>query len=168
MTAAEQKSVDRLVQALHDMRNDNAQFREDVKRQVEAINSKVEKKHVPITLETDILSLVQTCFNDSLKGVLTKYDSPLAKIATEVITEHKDELKAIIKGAFSEVIRTEDFKASIVSAFSHKVARTIISNNDGTFDKVANELKQDPVFKAKMAIAVSNVVEECLVKKQNP
>ena len=33
-----------------------------------------------------------------------------------------------------------------------------------TVDKVSNELKQDAIFKSKMAIAVSNVVEECLKK----
>ena len=36
------------------------------------------------------------------------------------------------------------------------------SQHDGLFDKVSNELKQDSVFKAKMSLAVSNVVEECL------
>jgi hypothetical protein len=65
------------------------------------------------------------------------------------------------------VILTDEFKQSIVSAFSHKVARTIISNNDGLFDKVSNELKQDSVFKARMAMAVSNVVEECLRDRES-
>jgi hypothetical protein len=56
----------------------------------------------------------------------------------------------------------DDFKQAIVSGFSHKVARTIISNNDGLFDKVSNDLKQDAIFKSRMSLAVSNVVEECL------
>lgn len=49
---------------------------------------------------------------------------------------------------------------------SHKVTRTIISNNEGLFDKVSNELKNDATFKAKMAIAVSNVVNECLLERE--
>ena len=76
------------------------------------------------------------------------------------------ELKEIVDSSFKKVIRTEEFKASIVSAFSHKIARSIISNNDGLFDKVNNELKQDPVFKSKITLAISNIVEECL-KQQN-
>ena len=47
------------------------------------------------------------------------------------------------------------------------MARNIISNNDGLFDKVSNELKQDAVFKSKMALAVSNVVEECLNERRS-
>lgn len=82
-----------------------------------------------------------------------------------VVDEHSHELKEIISESFSQVIKTDDFKKSIVNAFSHKVSRAIISNNDGLFDKVSNELKQDSIFKAKMSLAVANVVEECLKQK---
>ena len=37
----------------------------------------------------------------------------------------------------------------------------------GLFDKVSNELKQDAVFKSKMALAVSNVVEQCLNERRS-
>ena len=85
-----------------------------------------------------------------------------------VINENSPFLKELISESFNSVIRTQDFKESIINAFSHKVARNIISNNDGLFDKVSNELKQDAVFKSKMALAVSVVVEECLKeRKQN-
>ena len=68
--------------------------------------------------------------------------------------------------SFVQVIRKDEFKQAIVSAFSHKVARSIISNNDGLFDKVSNELKQDAVFKSRMALAVANVVNECLLERE--
>lgn len=104
--------------------------------------------------------------SESIKSVLTGYNSPMTALAKSVVDENAKELRAIISDSFKMVIATEDFKQSIVSAFSHKVARTIISNNDGLFDKVSNELKQDAVFKAKMSLAVSNVVEECLREKK--
>jgi C4-type Zn-finger protein len=83
-----------------------------------------------------------------------------------VVNEHSAELRILIADSFSEVIRTDDFKASIRTGFSHKIARTIISNNDGLFDKVGNELKQDAVFKSKMALAVANVINECLENRE--
>ncbi len=118
------------------------------------------------TLEQDILQAAQLAVTASVKEALTKYDSPLVKLVKIVVEENSVELKTLISDSFTKVIRTEEFKASIVSAFSHKVARTIISNNDGLFDKVANDLKQDAIFKSKMALAVSSVVEECLLERK--
>ena len=102
-----------------------------------------------------------------LKGLCRQsIDSPLKKLTEVVILENTTFLKGLISDCFNSVIKTEDFKKSIITAFSHKVARSIISNNDGLFEKVSNELKQDAIFKSKMSLAVSNVVEECLTERR--
>ena len=166
MTTKEQQTIDNLFNAVQDLRIENAKFREDVKLQVEAINTKTDKKHVPITLEQDILRTAQIAMSESIQKVLTDYSSPLKKLVEAVVSENTTFLKQLISESFNTVIRTDEFKTSIINAFSHKVARNIISNNDGLFDKVSNELKQDAVFKSKMALAVSNVVEECLNERR--
>ena len=167
MTTKEQQTIDNLFKAVQDLRTENAKFREDVKLQVEAINTKTDKKHVPITLEQDILRTAQIAMNESIQKVLTDYNSPLKKLVETVVSENTTFIKQLISESFNTVIRTDEFKTSIINAFSHKVARSIISNNDGLFDKVSNELKQDAVFKSKMALAVSNVVEECLNERRS-
>jgi len=166
MTLKEQQTIDNLFKAVQDLRTENAKFREDVKLQVETINTKTEKKHVPITLEQDILRTAQIAMNESIQKVLTDYNSPLKELVVSVVSENTTFLKQLISDSFNSVIRTDDFKNSIITAFSHKVARNIISNNDGLFDKVSNELKQDAIFKSKMSLAVSNVVEECLTERK--
>lgn len=165
MTAKEQQTIDNLYKAVQEMRAENNKFREDVRLQVDTINTKSDKKHLPVYLEQDILTVAQKAVQDSIKEVMTKYDSPLNKLVKAVVEENSGELKKLISDSFTKVIRTDEFKQSIVNAFSHKVARTIISNNDGLFDKVSNELKQDAIFKSKMALAVSNVVDECLLER---
>lgn len=167
MTTKEQQTIDSLYRAVMDLRNENAKFRQDVTLQVETINTKTEKKHLPITLEQDILRTAQIAMNESIQKVLTEYNSPLKKLVEAVVSENTTFLKELISDSFNSVIRTEDFKNSIINAFSHKVARNIISNNDGLFDKVSNELKQDAIFKSKMSLAVSNVVEECLKERKD-
>lgn len=163
MTTKEEKTIDALLKAVQDLRTENSKFREDVKSQIDSINTKTEKKHVPIVLEQNILNSIQFAISDSIiKTITGGYDSPMNKLVKIVVDENSGELKSIISDSFKHVISLPEFKASIISAFSHKVAKTIISNNDGLFDKVSNELKQDTTFKSKMVIAVSNVVEECL------
>lgn len=117
-------------------------------------------------LEKDILQVAQQSVAAAIKEAMTKYDSPMIKLVKQVVEEHTTELKKLVSDSFQQVIRTDDFKQAILSAFSHKVARTIISNNDGLFDKVANDLKQDTIFKSKMALAVATVVEEVLEERK--
>lgn len=162
MTAKEQQTIDQLLKTVSDLREENRMFRNDMTELITAINGKVEKKHTPVNLEADILSTVQLAMNESIKSVLSSYNSPLTKLVSSVVDEHSKTLRQLISNSFNEVIQREEFEKSIVSAFAHKVSRSIISNNDGLFDKVSNELKQDAVFKSKMALAVSNVVEEVL------
>jgi len=118
-------------------------------------------------LSQDILQAAQVAVGKSIHDALTKYDSPLQTLTKMVIQENSLELKGLISSAFTSVIRTPEFKQSIVNAFAHKVARTIISNNDGLFDKVSNDLKQDQTFKAKMTLAVASVVEEVLNERKS-
>jgi len=165
MNEKEQKTIETLLQLVRDLKSENQKFREDVTKQVESVNTKTDKKLFPVTMEQDILRSAQLAIVETITKVMGNYDSPLTKLVKLVVEENSTELRKIISDSFTQVIRTDDFKTSIVSAFSHKVARTIISNNDGLFDKVSNDLKQDQIFKAKMALAVANVVEECLVKK---
>lgn len=166
MTTKEQQTIGNLFQLVLNLRTENQKFREDVKLQVDSINAKTDKKHIPIYFENDILSSVQSSIDISIKKVLQDdYNSPLKKLITSVVDENAVELKSLISDSFVKVIRKDEFKQSIISAFSHKVARSIISNNDGLFDKVSNELKQDAIFKSRMAIAVSNVVEEVLLER---
>jgi hypothetical protein len=167
MTTKEQQTIDNLFKAVQDLRSENAKFREDVKLQVESINTKTEKKHLPIYLEQDILKSAQLSIDTAIKKVLQDdYNSPLKKLIISVVDENSNELRALISDSFVQVIRKDEFKQAIVSAFSHKVARSIISNNDGLFEKVSNELKQDAVFKSRMALAVANVVNECLLERE--
>ncbi len=168
MTAKEEKTIEQLLNVVSKLESENRKFREDISKLIEVINVKVEKKHTPLNFEENILSTTQTAISSAISKVLCDdYNSPLKKLVNVVVDEHSHELKEIISESFSQVIKTDDFKKSIVNAFSHKVSRAIISNNDGLFDKVSNELKQDSIFKAKMSLAVANVVEECLKQKNN-
>lgn len=158
MNIKERQTIDNLYKAVQDLRTENLKFREDIGSQVEKVNN----KHLPIYYEQDILKTAQQAIQEAIGKTMTGYQSPLTKLTESVINEYSSELRKIISDSFSQVIRTDEFKQSIIHAFSHKVAKLIISNNDSLFDKVSNELKQDSVFKAKMSLAVSNVVEECL------
>ncbi len=166
MTAAEQKTVDNLYKLLSEIQTANNTFRRDVTEKVEKIQKQVDATYLPVNLEQEVLRAAQQSIAESIKSVLTCYSSPLSKFVIAAVEQNSEFLKELISSCFDKVIREEDFKQAIISGFSHKVARTLIGNHDGLFDKVSNSLKQDTIFKSKMALAVSNVVEECLKLKE--
>lgn len=162
MNKEEQKSVDKLYELCTSLIRQNQEFKVQTTELVQSLKEKVDQKHTPIQLESDILQATQKAVVDSIDKCLSGYGSPLQKLIVEVVESHSIQLKQIISDSFNLVIQKDEFKQSIINAFSHKVARTIISNNEGLFDKVSNQLKQDQVFRSKLTIAVSNVVEECI------
>ena len=165
MTKAEEKELQRIYEILKTMSKENESFKTTVAEQVAKIDRKVEIQYTPVNMEKSILKASQEAVYGSIIKALGDYNSPLTKLVAVVINENTTFLKEMISDAFNSVIRTEDFKKSIVDGFSHKVARTIVSNNEGLFDKVSNDLKQDNVFKSKMTLAVANVVNECLTER---
>lgn len=160
MNKKESELVTNLIQLVNDLKEENKQFKADVKTLVESMNTKVEKTTQPLNFEVDILRASQQAIQDSIQKVLGDYNSPLNKLVVSVIASNEKELKEIIKDSFDEVIKNPNFKESIINAFNHKVSKTIISNNDGLFDTVANELKKDIAFKIAMQTAVVNFVSE--------
>ena len=158
-------SKDEFSNAINQMRSATSDLRgarECVLNTAEHINKKLEEKYLPINLEHDILCSIQASIHDAIKSSLSGYDSPMKKLVLRVVAKYESDLLKVIDESFYSVIKTDEFKKAILDGFSHKVARTIISNNDGLFEKVSNDLKQDQTFKAKMTLAVANVVNECL------
>lgn len=96
---------------------------------------------------------------------MTGYNSPLSPLLLSVIDENRVELKKLIGECFQITMRHEDFKTAILQSFTHKIVRSITSGNDGMFDKIATELKQDSIFRAKATIAITEIVDNYLKER---
>ena len=115
-------------------------------------------------LEKEILQVCQQSISSAIQQNLTGYSSPLAKIINGVVAQNEEALTSIVKDAFNSVIMTKDFKKSVVESFHHKVAKTLVGHLDGSIDQAVNALRQDPTIKAKMILAIENIVEKELKK----
>ena len=110
-------------------------------------------------LEKQILQTAQTSVNAAIKEGLTGYNSPLTKMVHKVVEEHDSQLHSVMKEAFGSVIETKDFKSACVSAFQHKLAKTMVSKLEGSVEKAVNSIRQDPTLRAKMILAIERIIE---------
>lgn len=163
MTQKEEAIIKDLLNTVKILREENQNFKNDIKSLVISINNKVVTTYTPINLEKSILTEVQDAIKDSIKKKLQdSYNNNLSQLTSKVITEFEPQISSIIREHFTEIVNSDLFRQSIKEAFSHKLAKNIIQVNDSLLDKVHNDLKNDNIFRSKMIIAVSNTIEQHL------
>lgn len=165
MTSDEKKLFQEMKEMMRELRQSNASYAEALTKRVDDTESIVKKKHLPVNLESEILSTAQAAISKSIADSLTGYNGPLTKLTSQVVDDNSSELKAMINDSFVRVIHTEEFKKSIIDAFTHKIGRLLIDKSSGLLEKTVNDLRQDAVLKSRLALAVNTVVEDYLKEK---
>jgi len=165
MTEKENQTLKEIQQLMTDIRRENEFFKAEVKKQVEDIILKVDKKELPITLEKDVLYAVNDSIRDALKKVLVDYNSPLKKYAENIITKYQKEIESVFDNIVSSEIASIEFRENVKEALLNKIARTVITGIDGNVDKLLNQMKQDQVFRSKLTLMVNSLIDEFVKTK---
>lgn len=113
-----------------------------------------------MNLEQEILEKLKTSISESVEKTLSGYSSPLTKLIEQVIQKHQNHVFGLIEDSLLGCLTLENSKKDIQDAISHKIARVLISKTEGEIEKVANELKQNPEFRAKLTLLISGLVKE--------
>lgn len=166
MTAAEQKSINDLHQIATAIREGNRKFNQEVDEKISTIESKVEKKHIPIQLEEEIMKAVDAAMSKALSEAMTGYSSPLVKYAHNVVAKYQTQIEGIFESVVQEAIQTDDFKQRVREILLNKIAKTMISGIDGSIDKTINLMKQDAIFRSRLTLSVNTLVDEFLNQKK--
>lgn len=107
-----------------------------------------------------VMRVVNDVIGDVVVKRLTEYSSPLFPIIDEVIKENQATLKEMFGEAFKLTITADEFKKSLKEAFTHKVARATTDLLIGKIDSAVNVIKSDQTLKARMVLAIENIIKE--------
>ena len=88
------------------------------------------------------------------------YSSPLNKIADQVIEDNSDKFKKIFEGALAYTLDNATFKKAVKEEFLHKVAKSMVGKLEGTVEKAVEKLRQDQTLRARMILAIENIIKE--------
>lgn len=110
------------------------------------------------TLENDILQIAQQSISKAIISCLTEYSGPLRKLCEKVMTENEPALYAMINGEVASLISSNDFRKELREALNAKLARLLIERIGGEVEKRVNELKADPVTRAKITLAIQSAI----------
>jgi len=160
MTTKDQSIIGNLLDEIKSLKESNAQLNESLTKRVRDVENVLSKKNESIFLEKEIIQESRSAISTAIVGSFNRYDSPLSKLSNIVLDNHKDEIKEILESSIISMIKDNGFVDSLNEELSHKISRILIDSSKGICESITTDLKNDNVFRAKLTIAVSRLIEE--------
>ena len=153
MTQKEKEIIEGLVDTVNYLRRDIEHFKEGVTKKTDFLKS------LPVNLERQIVDSMNVSISQSINKILVDdYNSPLKLLINKVVMEYETSIKDTMSKILKQSIEKEELEGELKKALIQKISRSIINGIDGGVDKVVNQLKNDPIFKSELLLAVNNIV----------
>lgn len=108
--------------------------------------------------------LLENAIRDGLReGVKQRlavtYNNPLEKVINAAITGRAGEFREILDEGLASCVGDPDFREEIKSSVRTILARTLVQRFGGELEKQVNALKSDPATRARITIAIEDIVK---------
>ena len=108
----------------------------------------------------EFLQAFRTGLAAAIKDRMTGYGSPIDKMLSGVIEAQSGDLRTLLAETISAALGDANFRETIAAAVRQKLARVLIDRFGGELEKQVNQLKSDPVTRAKITLAIEEVVRQ--------
>lgn len=112
-----------------------------------------------MTFEESLLKGVQEMLIKAMSEY-SYYNSPLRKPIEMVMEKYSSKFAEIFEKQLKESLDDETFKMEVKKAIAQKVARTLINESESCIARTVQKLKQDVTFRARLTIAIDNLLKE--------
>lgn len=111
-------------------------------------------------MEEEILKVAKGAIGQAIITELTGYNKPLSRLTNKVIEANEPELFDLINREFSALLKSNDFRSKLTDALNEKLAKVLIARMGGELESRVNELKSDPTTRARITLAIQQIIEE--------
>lgn len=110
--------------------------------------------------EDKLLKAAENAIYESIQKMLASdYRGPVFEAVKQVCGKHQEKLEGIVENAYISVLDSKTFEESIKKAMNEKLARNLVSGLGGEIEKRVNELKSDPITRAKITLALTEIIK---------
>lgn len=114
-------------------------------------------------MEINADEMLKRALGDGLRGAIksqmsTVYNSPFSKLVEASIASHSQGFREILDEALKACLNDKDFRQEIVVAIRHTLAKTLVARFGGELEKQVNVLKSDPPTRARITLAIEDIV----------
>lgn len=96
---------------------------------------------------------------DGIKAKFTGYNSPIDKLIEAAIKAREPELRSLLDESIAACITDAEFRQNIREATSKTLAKTLVQRFGGELEKQVNVLKGDPTTRARITLAIEEIVK---------
>ncbi len=105
--------------------------------------------------------------NDAIRGGIREgvsrvfnnnYNNPLTKVVDEAVQNKHGEFRKLIDSAIAGCLVDEDFTSSIKVAVRQQLAKILVQKFGGELERQVNALKSDPTTRARIVLALEEIV----------
>jgi hypothetical protein len=113
-------------------------------------------------LEKSLTAAIEAGIKEGVKARLTSQygDNPLTQLIGDVLKTHGGEFRSMLDDALSSAIGDAEFREEIRTSVRHILAKTLVARFGGELEKQINILKSDPVTRARITLAIEEIVKE--------
>jgi NAD-specific glutamate dehydrogenase len=105
-----------------------------------------------------LLSTVREALGKGFSEACSRYDSSLRKLAEQVVEANHAELGSLLHEAIKTCVQDETFREEIKSAVRSHLAKLLVQRFGGELEKQVNTLKSDPATRARVVVALDEIV----------
>ena len=117
-----------------------------------------------LNLEEEILNATKTILINGIK-TLDGYSNPTKPIVISVIKEYEPSISKIFKDAIEKTIQSDNFKEVLQKLIAQRIVRELVSQSESPIARIVQKMKQDETFRARLTLAVDNIVTEFTTKE---
>lgn len=113
-------------------------------------------------IEKTLVGAIQDGIREGVKSRLsnTYGNNPISKLIDEELEKHDADFRSMLSDALSSAVKDAEFRDQIKTAVRHTLAKTLISRFGGELEKQVNVLKSDPTTRARITLAIEQIVKE--------
>lgn len=111
-------------------------------------------------IKKEVLNLLAESIKSKVASHLEGYSSPLTQIVNEVVDKHTPAIRKMVDEFLTESLGSSEFRTALKEEFNHKIAKTMVGKLEGSVEKAVEVLRQDQTLRAKMVVALDNIIKE--------
>jgi len=112
-----------------------------------------------INAEQIFENAIRDAIREGIKAKMVGYNSPLDKLTTAAIEAHYGQFRTLLEESIASCVSDSGFREEIASAVRHSLAKTLVQRFGGEIEKQVNVLKSDPTTRARITLAIEEIVK---------
>jgi hypothetical protein len=118
------------------------------------------KENMALDLEAEIIGQIRSGLAKAIQEKLSGYQSPLQTLVNNAVENHAAEIRELLTGSVKQSLSDPDFRKQIQDAVKTKLARLLVERFGGELEKQVNQLKSEPSTRAKIMLAIQEIVSD--------